>query len=1013
MRRQTYPTHHQHDPIITHPHPLHHRPRTKMVQGPSTTALEALRNASASIDEQIAILRQLKNDIVGHPQRKELVVKQATVEPLVRVASSTGGHGGEEGAEGWSKADEARLQATLVLGSLAAGGAAFMQPLLAAHVPECLLSTPRPAQKTKQLVATLQALRTLAEQSRANIRSDSPARVQVIDHRSLAVFEAVLRGRTPPSHWKQLFHLTADIIIASAVDDETKNDVLESGLWDPLLRLYAQGIYGQDSPPADDGIPFVTTRDLPKVMHAITAIVAGSNYRAESFIQDPAKGADLWNGSHLLAGFPQTMIHAPPPKHVNFNSASPSFPALASLQAGRSGTTFSGVSTDSFSHNIGLTRLMCLHQVAAIRCVPFEAQIPALRLLAAVTHALDSLVASDTSGQDQGRRLAERYAAICAVPIAVRLIQTACEKADSENLSMAEQHAHRELKPEACEALALLIKNSEELQTAAVESGAIKRVCPILKKSFDSVPSTKPMWSRSSNSEDAGSVSASCKLGGRGMPAELDYAMRCRKAALDAVAALGGKNDIHRQAIVQAGAVTCIIDSLKPFPSEVLDKMDINGHQISPKDGNTTTVILAACRAAQAMSRSVSLLRTSLIDAGIAKPMFDSLKHPMLEVRIAATEVCCNLLLDFSPMREDLLEAGAVKTLTEQARQSEMALRLSSLWALKHLVLNASKEIRIQALEELGVGWLIAAIQGEHQVEMADANGGGVAINPVGGLSAPNAAGERVDLLNPSSMDVDDPPANSHGFDEEEDGEVLYDEASSTHYRASNLRSTLSAMTADDRAAKLQREWPVKSRQYLDTLRDVEQNADLRARRDDVAVQEQGLDFIRNLLNGDDCALMFEHLLHQAGAKQLFALMTEKLAPLNPQPSSQSSRNSASASRPIYHPTELILSTVHVLTHMANGSPAQKQLLVAQKPLLQAWVPHFNHADRRVRCVSVWAINSICWVEDEGDRLAARERLSVLRSVGLVAAVEGLRGDVDLDVRERVRVAGRGFEVLS
>lgn len=977
-----------------------------MVQGPSITAVEALRDASASIDEQIAILRQLKNDIVGHVQRKELVVKQAAVEPLVRVVSSAN-DGASDGQEnGWSRRDEARLQATLVLGSLAAGGASFMPPLLAADAPECLLSALQSHKSTKQLVATLQALRNLAEQSQANMCQDSLPRVNLIDHRSLAVFEAILRGQIQPPQWKQLFHLTADVIIASAVDEETKDRLLDSGIWSPLLHLYATAAPDKSSSEGDAGISAFTRKDLPKVTSAITAIIEDSNYRAERFMRGPHVAA-----VHTRAGIRLPQIHVSPLKHVNFNATSSSFPALASLQPMSGDRGPSAVPTPPAAADIAhLHWTVCMQQVISLKHVPASGRLPALRLLAAVNNAIDAhhFLEPQTTENQQRTRERERYIALCAVPVAVRLVQTACEKTGVDDMSVAEQQAHRELKPEACDVLARLIRGSKELQVAAVDSGAIKRICPILKKSFDNVASTKPMWSsRPSNPEHDDTVPASCMLGSRGMPAELDYAMRCRRGALEAVAALASKEDIHRQAIVQAGVIACIIDSLKPFSPDAFEKTGKSGQQVSPKDGNTTPVIIAACHAAQSMSRSVSLLRTSLIDAGIARPIFDLLKHPMLEVRIAATEVCCNLVLEFSPMREDLLSAGVIKTLAEHARQSEMALRLSSLWALKHLVLSAPREVKVQTLEELGVGWLVAAIQGDQQAEVVDASGGGVVLNASGGLSAPNAAGERVDLLNPSSMDVDDPPASSYrDFDDEEDGEVMYDEASLTHYRASNLRSTLSRPASSTAVQSGNR--------YFEALRDVEQNSELRARRDDVAVQEQGLDLIRNLLNGDDCAVMFEHLLNQVGTKQVFAMLTEKLTPLNSQQhAATSSRGAAMGTRPVYQPTPLILATVHVLTHMANGSPQQKQLLIAQKPLLSAWLPHFNHPDRRVRCVSVWAVNSLAWVEDEGDRGSARERLRVLKEVGVVQAVEGLRGDGDLDVRERVRVAVRGFEGLG
>jgi hypothetical protein len=386
------------------------------------------------------------------------------------------------------------------------------------------------------------------------------------------------------------------------------------------------------------------------------------------------------------------------------------------------------------------------------------------------------------------------------------------------------------------------------------------------------------------------------------------------------------------------------------------------------------------------MSRSVSVLRTSLIDGGIAKPLIALLDHPSLDVQVAATDVCCNLLPDFSPMREDLSDGKIVSLLVAHARSSSPTLRLSSLWALKHLVFSCPKELKIQTLEELGTGWLVGIIQGE-QRESGSVPGGGVSI----GLSSANAAGEQVDLLNPSSMDVDDPGTIEEAMDEDdEDGEVLYDQAAGTHYQSSQLRSTLTPPPP-----------AFNSKRFLSSIRDMEQNDEYNLRKDEAAIQQQALDFLRNLVNGEDCAALCDHIMNQIGSDKLYELLTSKLVPV-----------SRVGGRNVFHPTELVLSTIHVIIHLANASAKHRQMLVAQKDLLQAMIPHFNHVDHRVRVMNVWAVNSLTWIEEDGDRKDARGRSEALRQLGIEQAVKNLQNDPNLDVRERVKTAMRQFETL-
>ncbi|KAG9733773.1 ARM repeat-containing protein, partial [Aureobasidium melanogenum] len=403
----------------------------------------------------------------------------------------------------------------------------------------------------------------------------------------------------------------------------------------------------------------------------------------------------------------------------------------------------------------------------------------------------------------------------------------------------------------------------------------------------------------------------------------------------------------------------------------------------------------AACHAATALSRSVSLLRTALIDAGITKPVYNLLTFPDLEVQIAATNVTCNLVLEFSPMRQDLITAGVVTVLCEQAKRSNSKLRQASLWALKHLVLNSPKDLKIECLEQLGTGWLVQAVNGSSELGTFVA------------LGSTNAAGEQVDLLNASStpgVDMDWTEQEDDDADEDdEDGEVLMDH-NGTRYQSSGLRSTLD--TTNYKA-------------HLRLLRKNEHDPGVQAKHDDMLVQEQALDFIRNLINGDDNIAMIEHLNSVLGADRLFEMLHNKLRPVLFRPNSplQSYRDTVHSSESqqsntVWQPPELINAALGVIIHVAGGSSKHRQQLIAQTPLLTAWLPHFSHADRRIRVASVWAIINLTWVDSAADREDAKARARTLASFGIDEKIRALAEDVDADTRERVKTAVRQIDEL-
>lgn len=100
---------------------------------PSTPPILTELRSPSSPASQVAALRALKNEIIGHEQKKEMWVGLGVVTPIVRILNASKGSGKRKGREinGAVKyrekkvprtdEEEARLQAIIIVGSLAQG----------------------------------------------------------------------------------------------------------------------------------------------------------------------------------------------------------------------------------------------------------------------------------------------------------------------------------------------------------------------------------------------------------------------------------------------------------------------------------------------------------------------------------------------------------------------------------------------------------------------------------------------------------------------------------------------------------------------------------------------------------------------------------------------------------------------------------------------------------------------------------------------------------------------------
>lgn len=543
--------------------------------------------------------------------------------------------------------------------------------------------------------------------------------------------------------------------------------------------------------------------------------------------------------------------------------------------------------------------------------------------------------------------------------------------------------------------LALLITDSEYLQNAAFDANLVSKLSKMLKVSYDPVPEAS-LSQRWSPHEDESTDSD----GLQGQSPLLSHKIKVRESALKAIAALVPFKEEYRKAIVDQGMIPYIVESMNSNPRKPTPKVGDKSESASKvskeeEDGklqygtNPIPVLIAACGAVRALSRSVTILRTTLIDNGVAMPVFSLLQHPDIEVQIAATATVCNLVTDVSPMREvsvlypnglhtanfgqEITEAGVLKILCEHAHSTNAKLRLNAVWALKHFVHAVSNDMKRQCLEELGQGWLVQLICNDTEDEaLGSAKAGD-------DTAAPQSNGDGVD----EDVDMDDDQGTAALG-------VSYARPSSRH---GGTRSKL-VQQAEARLA---------------LLREAETNPARKARKDDIAVQEQGLDFIRNLIGGagpggtTETTEMIDFLFNALGQDRVFEILASKLRPkvLNP----FGRRGSSAETRVIPPQSEIITAVGYILVHMAASVPRHRQLVIAQTDLLKLLVQQFGHPSIEVRLALCYLVTNLTWRDDSNDSQACAQRANELKKLRFLAKLELLEHDPELNVRQLAKSA--------
>ncbi|POS84407.1 hypothetical protein EPUL_003985, partial [Erysiphe pulchra] len=1022
-----------------------------MDKDPWTTGL---RNA-INLTDKIYILKNLKNTIIGNPLKKESILAQGTLDLIIQCIRKDSSLSKNESLANqdivMGDLDEeefCRYQGLQIIASVALEQPRYIASFTSNSVFLALLSNICPHSNPPQLVlASLRALSNIADSSAMALNHRSPTISNIADGlfaRPHITYLSHIIAQTSPSITIQTQISVAASLISKVCREERHQQMLANlGVLEALASKLASFVVADRLviPGAEimslidnlgESFPLQAPHnaDFVAISEAISTIIANSKLRCSQLIYSPAmlaifpifprvdeivdkmiraQGEDSnWEMCSLSGISAQKthfncLNHSLPlmPHHQTKLSNKPScvYPSFGSSacksESNRNGRSSSSKTKLPTPPSWGDPSLIEIEPNSQANITteseePESHLITYLILVIRLRSGLERLMAASIlaalyrAGLTLKRR--EIDIGLLTIPLLLQMLDESTTQASSMNHLEVEEREklNRSIKEVAPAVLATFIIDSDYLQKVVYDAGIITRLSIILKASYDPIfePSISVPWSPHPN-EDI-NESRSSFLENEGYSADLVHKMKVRENSLKAIAALVPFKEEYRKNIVDQGLMPYIVESLSSQVSksflQFIEKSDKTHSDIQklPIKGtygkNPTNVLIAACGTVRALSRSVSVLRTTLIDNGVAEPVFRLLQHPDKEVQIAATATVINLLTDVSPMRDAIGKAGVLKILCEHARSVNPKLRLNAVWALKHLVQGVNNEMKRHCVEELGYSWLVQLIC------------------------------DDIEYLALRSKDKDRIPTPTFNESDEDTEMEQFGDQIDTAFGTSKYRIHNSI----DQPRHYQSIAFQQAEAKLIALRDAELDPVRKARKDDVAVQEQGLDFIRNLIggvgHGTETSEMIDFLFCVLGRDRVFEILASKLRPkvINPYGKKTSGPGESKVIPP---QTEIIVAVEYILVHMAASVPHHRQLVITQTELLKLLVPQFNHSNIEVRLALCWLVANLTWMDDQADKQHYTQRVIELKNLGFLAKLEKLEQDPELSVRERAKSA--------
>lgn len=594
---------------------------------------------------------------------------------------------------------------------MVAGGAQFLAPLQAASALSAILSNLDPsASPAKVVLAALRALWNITETSAvAPATSTRPlCYTKIADalfvRPHLSSLSKILSQCHTSSVVQCQISLAASLVARLTQDERHQQTLADCGVLDALATRLSSFVVASNlvMPGAEEKAqreqlsgyippPAPTSGDLACILEAIAVVIQGSRYRASQLLYSPS----------ILAVFPITptppilgdyyaawrafTYGSPSYRHEQlslFDYLLPYMPNHQSKASNAHHTAFPPLGSSNSSDHLSSSSCPARQGHAAYgstrttsdgkQLMPgveenndAEPESPVvsflfflLRSKARLERLYAAFVLTILYRNGLTAKHRDSAMALLVVPLLASMLEEgAISSSKGDSIVIASDWAITERVPEV---LSILIRDNEMLQKAAYDSGVADKLCQLLKVAYNPVVETAPaLWSPEADVPDNNNQALS--LGACGQPALLAHRIRLRESTLKGISSLVVFKDEYRKGVVDQGIIPFVIESMCQEPKKPLPKSSEKAEKGETEQPTTTSegygynpisVLIAACDAIRALSRSVSVLRTTLIDNGVAEPVFTLMRHSDTRVQIAASAAVCNLVTDVSPLRE-------------------------------------------------------------------------------------------------------------------------------------------------------------------------------------------------------------------------------------------------------------------------------------------------------------------------------------------------------------------------